>query len=463
MPSPSTTSAARLTNDNSPAPGFTEDSLALRFAETHAHELRYVAAWGRSLIWTGTHWQFEDTLRVFDLARKICREATAHCSKSAVPSALSRAKTVAAVEQLSRSDRTLAATIDQWDKDQWLLNTPGGTVDLKTGRIRPHRQEDYCKKTTAVAPGGTCSGFLEFLAEITNYDADLIDYIQRVVGYALTGDTSEHALFFLHGTGANGKSVFISTISGILGAYHKTAPIETFTATSVASHPTDLAGLMGARLVTTVETEEGRRWAESKIKSLTGGEEISARFMRQDFFQYRPVFKLLIAGNHTPGLRSVDEAIRRRFHLVPFAVTIPPEQRDKALAGKLRAEWPGILQWAIEGCLKWQAEGLNPPQAVTIATAAYLEGEDSISAWIEERCELGAKHWSRSGALFASWKAWAELAGERVGSQKAFSEKLEGRGLVPKKEGHAKARGFLGIRLIEAETAQQSWNASHDS
>jgi putative DNA primase/helicase len=270
--------AARPAEDVLP-PGFTEDSLALDFASAHANELRYVAAWGKWLAWTGTHWEIENTLDVFDKARKICRAAAARCNKPSISGALAKAKTVAAVEMLSRSDRRIAATTGQWDVDQWILNTPSGIVDLKTGQLRPHRQDDYATKITAVAPGATCPQFLEFLATITNCSADLIDYIQRAFGYALTGDTREHALFFFHGTGANGKSVLVSTFSGILGSYHKTAPIETFVASNIASHPTDLAGLMGARLVTAVETEEGRRWAESKIKSLTGGDQISARFI----------------------------------------------------------------------------------------------------------------------------------------------------------------------------------------
>jgi putative DNA primase/helicase len=201
-------------------------------------------------------------------------------------------------------------------------------------------------------------------------------------------------------------------------------------------------------LVTAVETEEGRRWAESKIKSLTGRDRISARFMRQDFFEFVPAFKLIIAGNHKPGLRSVDEAIRRRFHLVPFNVTIPPDERDKDLTEKLKTEWPGILQWAIEGCLKWQAEGLEKPVAVAEATAAYLEAEDATAAWIDDRCERKAAWWEPASALFASWKAWAELNGEFVRSQKQFSEKLEGRSITPIRKGKNRTRGYQGIQLI---------------
>ena len=206
-------------------------------------------------------------------------------------------------------------------------------------------------------------------------------------GYALTGLTQAHSLFFMHGVGANGKSTFINAITGCVGDYHRTAPIETFIASTQERHPTDLAGLRGARLVTAVETDEGRRWNESKIKALTGGDKVAARFMRQDFFEFVPQFKLLFAGNHKPGLQSVDEAIRRRIHLIPFTVTIPPEERDEDLAERLRTEWPGILAWAIAGCLEWQEHGLAPPEAVTAATGSYLEAEDAIAAWMDERCQ----------------------------------------------------------------------------
>ena len=205
---------------------------------------------------------------------------------SRVQTALASAKTVAAVERLAKADRRLAATIAQWDADQWLLNTPGGAVDLRTGKMRPAQIYDYATKITAVGPGGDCPTWRLFLRRITGNDDELIAFLRRMCGYALTGVTSEHALFFLYGTGANGKSVFINTVAGIIADYHKTAPIETFVASNSERHPTDLAGLRGARLVTATETEEGKPWAEAKIKTLTGGDKISARFMKQDFFEF---------------------------------------------------------------------------------------------------------------------------------------------------------------------------------
>jgi putative DNA primase/helicase len=209
--------------------------------------------------------------------------------------------------------------------------------------------------------------------------------------------------------------------------------------------------------VTAIETEEGRRWAESRIKGLTGGDRIAARFMRQDFFEFKPQFKLFIAGNHKPSLRTVDEAIRRRFNLIPFAVTIPAEERDPALSRKLREEWPGILQWMIEGCLQWQERGLCPPKAVTDATADYLTDEDAIAAWLAECCEVNANASDSPGRIYASWKAYAERAGEVAGSLKAFGPKLEARGFAPPKRSNGK-RTYEGLQVKQQGPDHAHWS-----
>jgi putative DNA primase/helicase len=223
------------------------------------------------------------------------------------------------------------------------------TIDLNTGLDYEPRREDYITKIAATYLDPDCPIPLwrKFLGEVTAENDELQAYLQRMAGYCMTGDTTEHVLFFFYGSGANGKSVFINTLAAIWGDYAVTAPMEMFIASHNDRHPTELAYLRAARLVTAQETEKGRRWAESKIKALTGGDPITARYMRQDFFTFTPQFKLLIAGNYKPSLRSVDEAIRRRFHLVPFVVTIPKEKRDGKLFEKLKAEWPGILQWAL--------------------------------------------------------------------------------------------------------------------
>jgi putative DNA primase/helicase len=326
-----------------------------------------------------------------------------------------------------------------------VLNTPGGLVDLRTGTIRPAEPDDYCSKMTSVAPAGECPTFDAFLERVTGGDPDLVAFIWCMLGYCLTGVTVEHALFFCYGTGANGKGVLLSTVRHILGDYHRTAPIATFTASKNERHPTELAGLRGARMVTANETQEGQRWDEEKIKTLTGGDEISARLMRQDFFDFVPVFKLVIAGNHKPALRNVDEAIRRRMNLLPFSVTIPPAERDPHLGNKLKAEAGGILARAIQGCLDWQQGGLRPPAAVQAATDDYLSGEDAIERWIVDGCQRDPQAWTSSRELFASWVAWASKTGEFAGSQKRFSQALRDRKFEPHKK--ETGNGFVGLRL----------------
>jgi len=425
-------------------PAFSDEALALRFTARHEADLRYVAAWGKWLIYQDGLWSFDTTLEAFSLARAICREAARECNDKGAKTVAS-AKTVAAVVSLARADRQHAATTDQWDADPWLLNTLGAVVDLRTGDERPHLRGDYMTKQTSVSAEGECPLWEEFLDRVTNGDANLQLFMQRLAGYMLTGITREQALSFLYGTGANGKTVFINTLAGVVGDYHTVSSMDVFLESRTDKHPTEIAALRGARLVTATETEVGRHWAESRIKALTGGDPISARFMRQDFFEFVPQFKLLIAGNHKPSLRSVDEAIRRRLHLIPFTVTIPPGERDETLADKLKAEWPGILAWAVEGAVEWNSHGLQPPNAVREATKEYLSAEDAMTLWIEECCYTGPSMSGTAGGLFKSWRQWCERTGEYAGSQKRFSQALIDRGYKRSKGGKG-VRGFQGIK-----------------
>lgn len=435
-------------------PEFSQESLALIYAGDHADDLRFVAAWGRWFIYRAGYWQEDKTLNFFNLSRVVCREAAEESGGGKLAQDLASAKTVHAVVTLARADRRIAATTDQWDADPWSLNTPDGVVDLHTGRMRPHRLEDYHTKITAVAPGGECPRWLAFLDQITGGDKQLQLYLQRLAGYCLTGLTREHVFAFIYGPGGNGKSVFISVLMGILDGYAMTAPVETFIASNGERHPTDMAGLRGARLVTAVETESGRRWAESKLKQLTGGDKIAARFMRQDFFEFTPQFKLVVAGNHRPGLRNIDEAIRRRLHLVPFSVVIPEGQRDGELLEKLRAEWPGILAWAIEGAPEWAGEGLNPPEAVRRATDDYFATEDSLGQWLADSCfddRDDPEAWTSTAALFEDWKLWSERGGDRPGNVKQFSQALAQRGYERRRRPKVgDISGFAVIKLSPA-------------
>lgn len=437
-----------------PPPPFSDEALALTYAANHAGDLRYVAAWGRWFIYRDGCWLEDKTLQYFDMSRDVCRAAAEDSGGGKIAQDLASSKKVAAVVTLARADRRMAATTDQWDADPWLINTPGGVVDLRTGQMQPHRRENYHTKITAVAPGGECPRWHAFLDQITSGDKQLQLYLQRLAGYALTGLTREHVFVFIYGPGGNGKSVFISTLAGILSGYAMTAPVETFIASQAERHPTDLAGLRGSRLVTAVETESGRRWAESKLKQLTGGDKIAARFMRQDFFEFTPQFKLIVAGNHRPGLRNIDEAIRRRLHLVPFGLVIPEDQRDDELLEKLREEWSAILAWAIEGASEWAGEGLNPPEAVRKATDDYFATEDSLGQWLADSCfddRDDPEAWSSTAALFEDWKLWSERGGERPGNVKQFSQALAQRGYERRRKPKTgDLSGFAVIKLSPA-------------
>ena len=341
----------------------------------------------------------------------------------------------------------MAITAEILDCMPWLIGTPAGTVDLRTGGLRRARQDDFITRQTAIAPaasGTVPHRWLAFLDDATRGEVGLIRFLQQMAGYALTGDTSAHALFFIYGAGGNGKSVFLNTMTGIMGEYAQTAAMDTFTASAHDKHPTDLAGLKGARLVSASETEDGRAWAETRIKTMTGGDPITARFMRRDFFTYTPEFKLVIVGNHKPRLNNVDDATKRRFNIIPFIhrPTVPNPDLEK----ELRDEWPAILRWAIDGCLDWQKNGLVRPDVVVDATREYFEDQDVFGQWLEECCERDPQYKDTSAELFTNWKRYAEAAGEKAGNSKTFGEAMRKRGFTSCRTNSA--RGFEGVRVM---------------
>jgi len=422
-----------------------EESLALAYAERHEHEQRYVAAWGRWMRYDGTRWDFDDTLHAFDRARAICRKVALECDSAKAAAAVASAKTVAAVERLAKADRRLAATADQWDTCPWSLQDDCMTIDLRTGIAREPDATDYITKKAACAasPNGTPHPIWDAFLQRVVPDPELQSFLQRYCGYAATGITSEHKFVFAYGTGANGKSTFINTIAATFGDYATIADMNTFIATNNERHPTDLAKLRGARLVVAQETQKGRRWDETKIKALTGGDKITARFMRQDFFDFAPTFKLFIAGNHKPRLHTIDEAMRRRLLLVPFTVQIPPGERDPHLLHKLEAERPAILRWCIDGCLEWQRIGLAPPTIVQDATEAYFADQDVLQQWLDEcTYDAGPLAFTRTSDLFASWKSWNEERNLKPGSATGLSEALMDHGYEKTREGGTGHRGF---------------------
>lgn len=404
----------------------TEDGVALAFLRRFKDHLRYCHHTGAWYQWNDSIWRREETKLAFSWARLVCREIAREADTDGkLRATLARAATAAAVERFAQSDRAFAVTSEIWDRDQWLLGTPGGTVDLRTGERQPAKQGDYITKATAVAPAPQmqCQTWLAFLREATAGDKALMRFLQQWCGYCLTGITREHALLFIYGPGGNGKSVFLNTVAAVLGDYCRTASMDTFTASPGDRHSTDIAMLRGARLVTATETEEGRAWAEARIKQMTGGDPVTARFMRQDFFTFTPQFKLTIAGNHKPALRNVDDGARRRFNIVPFLHK--PTQPDRQLEEKLRAEWPGILGWIIDGCLDWQNNGLVRPKVVVEATEEYFAAQDTIGRWLAERCILEPHLEEKPGRLVADCRTWAANNGEAPPTPPQFRGALE--------------------------------------
>lgn len=437
------------------APRYSDAWLADTVIEEDGDVIRYVPGSDRWYVYRGGRWEPDGILHAEHLIDTVLRReaallvrsgATDKEKKAALTQALSlcSAHRASEVRRKMKPDPRIATAEGAFDADPWLLNTPGGVIDLQTMQTREHNRDLLCSRQTTVAPADTATPLWEkFLLETCGGDLDLVDYLRRWAGYALTGRTTEHVLGFAWGSGGNGKSVFLNTLAGVMGDYHESAPMDTFTASGYDRHPTDLASLAGARLVTAVETQAGRRWDEQRIKALTGGDAVKARFMRQDFFTYTPQYKLLFAGNHQPEIRNLDDGIRRRVHLIPFTRT--PRNVDRELFTKLKAEWPGILNWMLVGCAEWQLRGLEQPPAVREATEAYFAQEDPVAQWLLERCETDGAE--ATAELFRDWEEWANARGEYVGSMKRLSQLIAAKHYPRWRESGTRRNGFSGMRL----------------
>lgn len=431
-------------SDRGAAPNLSDDALASAFVAEHGRAWKYVPPWKTWRRWDGRVWSRDETHLVREHMRLVCRNAAAD-AKPADARRVASEKTIAAALRLAATDPSIALPPSAWDVDPMLLNTPGGVLDLATGEVQSHDPARLMTQMTSAPLGSGCPRWLAFLDEVLGGDASLQAYLQRLAGYCLTGITSEQIFVFLHGHGANGKSVFLSTLAHVLGSYAATATLETFAASRTSRHLTELAGLRAARLVQVPETDSGQAWAEARIKSATGGERIRANFMYQDHFEFLPQFKLIVAGNHRPAFTNVGEAMRRRLHLVPFTVTIPPERRDRHLADALRAEAGGILGWMVAGCLEWQRSGLAPPSSVLSAAEEYFAAEDLVGQWITECCVVEPNRRARSAHLFQSWRGWAEHNGYPWGTTKSLGEALRARGFS---DGRVdKGRGWIGLAV----------------
>jgi len=431
---------------------YSDYTNACALVRAHGQDLRYCWPWGRWLVWTGTHWQSDETGVVMRYAKSTIKRLAQRAPDlddtalkallSHIKSSLGTAKLKAMIES-AQSEPESPVLPDALDADRWLLNCTNGTLDLRTGTLRPHNRADLLTKALPVAyePDALCSTWDTFLDRIMGGNTNLISFLQRAVGYALTGVIREHVLLILWGTGRNGKSTFLNALLKVLGAYGVKAPSELLMVSQNDRHPTEKTLLHGKRFAITVETEQGRKLAEAFVKEATGGDPITARRMREDPWTFEPTHKVFLATNHKPDITGTDNAIWERIKLVEFNVTIPPTERDTTLPDKLHTELPGILAWAVRGCLAWQQNGLGEPDEVQQATAGYRASMDVLGEFIAECCLVDPRCNTKANELYEAYKRWR---GDGAEDQRTWGMALTERGFERYTNNGTRYRG-IGI------------------
>lgn len=427
--------------------GRTEMANARRLAKAYRRILRYVTTWAKYLVWDGKRFYVDSTNgAVQRLAKEIVdglwvdimtlansgnfetRELEKFISFA---KASAKRNGIQATIDLARSEPGMPISHERLDRNPMLFNVSNGIIDLTAGKVRGHDPADLQTKLAPVVfnPAAQCPIWLSVLNRIMGGRQELVGYLQRASGLSLTGNVSEHVLFLCYGTGANGKSLFLNTLAAMMGPdYAMKAPADLLLAKHGESHPTEMASLFGMRMVSCIESDDGRRFAEARVKELTGGDPVTARRMREDFWTFNPTHKLWMAANHKPIVKGNDHGIWRRMRLIPFTVTIPDAEQDKALPEKLRAELPGILNWAIQGCLEWQRGGLQDPDCVLAATAEYRGEQDVIGQFLQDKCQQGEALEATASKLYLTYKGWAEQQGEKPISQRRFGTIMTERG-----------------------------------
>ncbi len=444
----------------------TDTGNAERLADRHGANLRYCYPWGKWLVYDGARWRVDDRGAVVRLAKDAARaifeeakeagddEAAKRLGKWASTS-LSESK-LRAMIALAQSEPGIPVLPEEMDASPDLLNVRNGTIDLRTGELREHRREDLITKLAPVeydpdAEAPTWAATLERALPSEEVRA----FFKKLCGYAISGDVSEHVLPVLYGTGANGKSTILNALLEVAGDYGMQAAPDLLIAKR-DNHPTEVADLFGMRFVASIEVDDGRRLAESLVKTLTGGDKVRARRMRQDFWEFSPTHKVFMAVNHKPQVKGNDNAIWRRIRLLPFEQTIPPAEQDKKLPEKLRAELPGILAWAVEGCLEWRREGLRAPEEVRRATGQYRSEMDVLGAFLKDCCDTGPGHNVAAKDLYTRYKTWCDENGEAPEKQRTFGSKLSERGYERYRGGASGGHRWRGLTLGKSAVCRDS-------
>ncbi|MHB9023450.1 MAG: phage/plasmid primase, P4 family [Armatimonadota bacterium] len=447
-------------SDEAPPP-MTDLGNAERLIQQHGDKLLFCTTSRSWLTWDGRRWTSDD----HEASRRLAHETARSILKQEAASATDLAardawvdwqrkseSASATVNMLQQAVPYLAMPARAFDTDPWLLNVLNGTLDLRTGELRPHRRDHLIRKLVPVAydPDATAPQWGQFLYRIFDGDLAMIDYIQRAVGYTLTGDVSGQSLFFMYGVGANGKSTFVETIMAMLGDYTQKAPTEMLMRKAAGANnvPNDLASLQGARMAVTSELDAGHRFSESRVKDITGGDTITARFLYGEFFQFTPTHKLWIYGNHKPAVAANDFGFWRRVHLIPFTVQIPEGERIKNFSERLRPQFPGILAWAVRGCQAWlgREQRLDPPDSIRAAVEEYRSDMDKLAQFFAECCHVVPGVDVQAKTLYDRYVTWCEHNHERMLSNTAFGRELTARGFTPLRRRDAIYRQGVTVR-----------------
>lgn len=445
---------------------YTDIGNAERLVAMFRNGIRFCPEMAKWLAWDGTRWKPDNSGEMRRRAKKTVRtfylqatgitddEQRAKAEKHARKS--ESAASIRAMLSCAEAEAGITAQAAELDRNPWLLNCKNGTVDLQTGLLRPHRQEDLITKVCPVDfdEGASCPLFLGFLGRILGERPALIAYVQKVVGYALTGDVSAKACFCLFGDGNNGKTTLLEVLRHILGDYAAQVMIDSLMVRrSQESNASlaDLADLRGARFVTTSETEEGQRLAEGKLKYLTGMSQIKTCRKYENPMTFEPTHKVFMDANHRPVVRGADKAIWTRLKLIPFTVTIPDDEIDRDLPNKLKAEAPGVLAWAVQGCLAWQREGLVEPPEVQESVKTWKNEDDPIKEFFEERAEFGPTHLTPVSDIWEEFRTWTADIGIKYPPRSRLHEQLRKQGCsktVERDERARQVRCWKGVKLI---------------
>ena len=437
----------------------TDAGNADRFVAMYKDQVRYSAIHHKWYIWNGKYWEQDDgaiTTYALSCIRNIINEAEMQQDSDKRRDLIKHslrsesAGRLKAVTELAATYPEIKLLPEQMDANPWLLNCQNGTINLKTGKLQPFEAKNYMTKMCKAEYDPNCPTplWIALLDKVTRGDKAMQRYIQKAFGYALTGDTSEQAIFILYGTGSNGKSTLLNIFSEILDTYAQSAKSDTFMEKKNDNVNNDIARLNGARFVTAIEMQENKRMSESLIKSMTGGDRLVTRFLYGEFFEYTPQFKVFLAVNHKPVIRDDTNSIWRRIKLIPFMNTFTEQERDKHYSAKILAsEMPGILAWAVQGCLLWQQEGLTMPDDVTQATQAYKAEMDSFALFFDECCVEKEEAHVSNKMLRAKYDEWCKENGEYALTQRPFSQKLLERGYQKRRASQSGAYEWFGFAL----------------